>query len=93
MLAQKKQEEGRIIVYTTSFRGVRSTFEDCRYVNTVMHNFRVKTEERDIYVNKGYYKELRDRLGEDGRSRLPVPQVFISGQHIGVCLEGCILVM
>lgn len=49
-----------------------------------MHNLRVKTEERDIYVNKRYYRELSDRLGEDGRSRLPVPQVFISGQHIGV---------
>lgn len=67
----------------TSFRGVRSTFEDCRYVKTVMHNFLTKIEERDIYVNKSYYRELRDRLGED-RSRLPVPQVFISGQHIGV---------
>lgn len=73
-------------MYVTSFRGVRSTFEDCRYVKTVMHNFRVKIEERDIYVNKSYYRELSDRLGEDHRSRLPVPQVFINGQHIGVCL-------
>ena len=72
-------------MYLTTFRGVRSTFEDCRYVKTVMHNFLVKFEERDIYVNKRYYRELSDRLGEDGRSRLPVPQVFISGQHIGVC--------
>lgn len=73
------------MVYVTSFRGVRSTFENCRYVQTVLHNFRVKIEEKDIYVNKHYYRELRDRLGEGGMSRLPVPQVFISGQHIGVC--------
>ena len=81
---QKQKEEGKILVYTTSFRGVRSTFEDCRYVKTVMHNFRVKMEEKDIYVNKHYYRELADRIGEDSRSRLPVPQVFISGQYIGV---------
>lgn len=81
---QKKLEEGRIILYTTSFRGVRSTYEDCRYVQTVLHNFRVRVEEKDIYVNKHYYRELRDRLGGSGMSRLPVPQVFISGQHIGV---------
>ncbi len=72
-------------MYLTSFRGVRSTYEDCKYVQTVLHNFRVKVEEKDIYLNKIFYKELEDRLGEDGYYKLPVPQVFISGQRIGVC--------
>ena len=72
-------------MYSTSFRGVRSTFEECRYVKTVLHNFLVKVEEKDVYVNKHFYAELQDRLGEDEFGKLPVPQVFISGQHIGVC--------
>lgn len=94
---QKRKEEGRIIVYVTSFRGVRRTFEDCRYVTTVLHNFRVKIEEKDVYVNKSFYKELSDRLEEDRRSRSSVPQVFVSGQHIGVRrawqLKNCTLIL
>ena len=72
-------------MYVTSFRGVRRTYEDCRYVTTVLHNFRVNIEEKDVYVNKSFYKELNDRLGEDRKNRSPLPQVFVSGQHIGVC--------
>ena len=71
------------MVYTTTFRGVRSTFEECKYVLAVFHNLRVRVEERDIYVHKFYLKELEDRL-QGGRCS--VPQVFISGQHIGVSL-------
>ena len=50
----------------------------------MLHNFRVHAEERDVYVNKFYYKELEDRLEDYGADQLPLPQVFISGQHIGV---------
>lgn len=82
---QKRQEEGRIILYVTSFRGVRSTFEECRYVETILHNLRMKAEIRDIYVNKQFYRELEDRLEMYDEGKLPVPQLFISGQHIGVC--------
>ena len=73
-------EEGKIVVYTTTFRGVRSTFEDCKYVLSLFHNLRVLVDERDVYMDSFYYRELEERLGE----RLSVPQVFLSGQHIGV---------
>jgi len=70
-----------VIIYTTSFRGVRSTYEECKYVLSVFHNLRVKVEERDVYVHKFFYNELMERLQ---RMSAAVPQVFISGQHIGV---------
>lgn len=70
-----------MIIYTTSFRGVRSTYEECKYVLSVFHNLRVKVEERDVYVHKFFYNELMERLQ---RRSAAVPQVFISGQHIGV---------
>jgi len=70
-----------VIIYTTSFRGVRSTYEECKYVLSVFHNLRVKVEERDVYVHKFFYNELMERLQ---RRSAAVPQVFISGQHIGV---------
>lgn len=82
---QRKEDEGEVVVYTTSFRGVRSTFEECRYVLSVLYNFRVKVIQRDIYLHKFYYNELEARLGEKNTTKLPVPQVYISGQHIGVC--------
>ncbi len=78
---QRSQESGKIIVYTTTFRGLRATFEECKYVLSVFHNLRVRVEERDIYVHKYYYQELEGRLR---KMRVKVPQIFISGQHIGV---------
>lgn len=60
---------------------MRATYEECKYVLSVFHNLRVRAEERDIYVHKYYYRELEERLG---RTRVKVPQIFISGQHIGV---------
>lgn len=78
---QRQVEDGKIIVYTTSFRGVRATFEDCRYITSLFHNHRVKVEERDIYTHQHYHRELEERLGED---KVLVPQVFINGQYVGV---------
>lgn len=78
---QKLQEDGKVVIYTTSFHGVRSTYEECKYVLSVFHNLRVKVEEKDIYVHKFYHNELEERLQ---KRCVAVPQVFVGGQHIGV---------
>ena len=80
---QKANEEGKIVVYTTSFRGVRSTFEECRFVLSVLHNYLVRVDERDVYRNQFYFHELEERL-QIVKGKATVPHVFISGQHIGV---------
>ena len=69
------------MIYTTSFHGVRSTCEECKYVVSVFHNLRVRVEEKDIYVHKFYHNELEERLQKRG---VAVPQVFVGEQHIGV---------
>ena len=71
----------------TSFRGVRSTFEECKYVLSVLHNLRVAVEERDIYKHRFFYNELESRMG---MRMVAVPQVFINGQHIGVSESSCV---
>ena len=76
-------ERGKVVIYVTSFRGVRSTFEECRYILDLFHNLRIRVEDKDIYMHKFYFKELEERLQKYG-DQLSVPQVFISGQHIGV---------
>ena len=73
-------EENKIVIYTTTFRGVRSTFEDCKYVLSLFHNLRVHVEERNVYMDTFFFRELEERLGK----KATVPQVFISGQHVGV---------
>lgn len=78
-LKRKRTEEKMIVIYTTSFRGVRTTFEDCKYLISLFYNLRVKIEERDVYINQQYFRELEERL----EGKVTVPQVFISGQHIG----------
>ena len=78
---QKQIEKGRIIIYTTSFSGVRGTHEDCKYILSLFYNHRVRVEERDVYMNQSYHHELDERLRGDDCT---LPQVFINGEHIGV---------
>ena len=75
-----------MVVYATSFRGVRATFEECRYVQDLLHNLRIRVTTKDIYVYQYYHKELEERLRHGHRGHISVPQVFIGGQHIGVRL-------
>ena len=72
-----------MVVYVTSLRGVRSTFEECRYVLDLFHNLRVRVVTKDIYVYQFYHRELEERLRQDS-GHANVPQVFIGGQHVGV---------
>lgn len=84
---QTNTEEGKIIVYTTSIRTVRKTYDDCKYVLGVFHNLRVRIEERDIYINEFHHRELEERLDLKNVLKLPVPQIYINGQHVGVKLH------
>lgn len=59
---------------------VRKRFEACRYVKRIFTNLRVKIEERDVFMNSYYQAELDERVGREAA----VPQVFISGQLVGV---------
>jgi glutaredoxin domain-containing cysteine-rich protein 1 len=49
-------------------------------VLSIFHNYRVKIDERDVYVHQHFHHELEERLGG---KRMNLPQVFINGQHIG----------
>ncbi|KAI9118225.1 hypothetical protein K1719_010557 [Acacia pycnantha] len=72
--------EQRIVVYYTSLRVVRSTFEDCRSVRLILRGFRVKMDERDVTMDVGYMRELKSILEE---KKVTLPRVFIGGRYIG----------
>ncbi|CAN0890615.1 Uncharacterized protein At5g39865, partial [Linum grandiflorum] len=67
-----------IVVYFTSLRGIRKTYEDCCSVRTVLRGLGVAVDKRDVSMYSAYGKELRGLLG-GGR----LPQVFIGGKHVG----------
>ncbi|KAK8498352.1 hypothetical protein V6N13_052145 [Hibiscus sabdariffa] len=69
-----------IVVYFTSLRAVRSTFEDCKTVRSILQGLRVWVDERDVSMDPGFLKELRGMLG---RSKLSLPRVFIGGRYMG----------
>ncbi|KAL3643520.1 hypothetical protein CASFOL_014335 [Castilleja foliolosa] len=72
--------EDRIVIYFTSLRGIRRTFQDCHSIRLIFRGFRVNIDERDISMDVAYRKELQNVLGEKNVS---LPQVFIKGKYIG----------
>ena len=72
--------EDRIVVYLTSLRGIRRTYEDCYAVRMIFRGFRVWVDERDISMDAAYRKELQTVLKEKNVS---LPQVFIKGKYVG----------
>nr|GLL40969.1 hypothetical protein DM860_004296 [Ipomoea trifida] len=72
--------EDRVVIYFTSLRGIRRTFEDCYTVRMILKSFRVHVDERDISMDSAYKKELQSILGS---KNVTLPQVFIKGNYIG----------
>uniref|UniRef100_A0A5B7B4E0 Glutaredoxin domain-containing protein n=1 Tax=Davidia involucrata TaxID=16924 RepID=A0A5B7B4E0_DAVIN len=75
--------EKRIVVYFTSLRVVRSTFEDCRTVRSILRGFRVSIDERDLSMDSAFLGELQRILGQENKAKLTLPRVFIGGRYIG----------
>uniref|UniRef100_A0A6N2K0E5 Glutaredoxin domain-containing protein n=1 Tax=Salix viminalis TaxID=40686 RepID=A0A6N2K0E5_SALVM len=73
-------KDGKIVLYFTSLRGIRKTYEDCCAVRMIFRGFRVAVDERDISMDSTYRKELQSLL--KGKAMI-LPQVFIRGNHIG----------
>lgn len=70
----------KVVVYFTSLRGIRRTFEDCYAVRMILRGYRVDVDERDISMDSAYKNELEKIMGEKS---VRLPQVFIKGKYIG----------
>ncbi|KAG5237913.1 hypothetical protein OIU76_012727 [Salix suchowensis] len=70
---------GSVILYTTSLRGIRKTFEDCNSIRFLLESFRVLYFERDVSMHMEFKEELWKVL--DGR--VNPPRLFIKGRYIG----------
>ncbi|KAL8172188.1 hypothetical protein V2J09_023992 [Rumex salicifolius] len=77
---QKSSPDNKIVLYFTSLRGIRKTYDDCCTVRMIFKGLRVPVDERDISMDSAYRKELKDALNGKAMS---LPQVFIKGKHVG----------
>ena len=69
----------KVILYTTSLRGIRKTFDDCHNIKFLLDSFHVVYFERDVSMHLAFRNELWEILGD----RIVPPRLFIKGRHIG----------
>jgi len=84
--------ERAVVLYTTSIRGVRKTFEDCARVRRLLEGLRVAFLERDVSMHAAYREELRALMrcgqgqeeGGGGGGAFPLPpRLFVDGRYLG----------
>ncbi|KAK7295351.1 hypothetical protein RJT34_18258 [Clitoria ternatea] len=74
----------KVVLYFTSLRGVRKTYEDCCQVRLILKGLGVKVDERDVSMHSGFKEELRELLGDEhGSGGLGLPRVFVGSNYIG----------
>ncbi|KAK9093798.1 hypothetical protein Scep_025267 [Stephania cephalantha] len=84
-----KGGENRVVLYTTTLRGVRKTYEECNAVRSVFEGIGVSISERDVSMHSGYREELKELLKSSSSSSCSaingglVPRVFVKGRYIG----------
>ncbi|KAJ6734691.1 GLUTAREDOXIN DOMAIN-CONTAINING CYSTEINE-RICH PROTEIN CG12206-RELATED [Salix purpurea] len=77
-----KRSKDKLIVYFTSLRGVRKTYESCCYVRVILKSLGVRVDERDVSMHSGFKEELRELMKEEF-SGGGLPRVFIGGKYVG----------
>ncbi|CAN1157308.1 Uncharacterized protein At3g28850 [Linum perenne] len=87
MLCPPKGED-RVVIYTTTLRGIRKTFEACNAVRAAIESYGVAICERDISMDRGFKDELKDlmkkiRSSSDDDYAPVVPRVFVNGRYVG----------
>ncbi|KFK24849.1 hypothetical protein AALP_AA8G032500 [Arabis alpina] len=72
--------ENSVVVYITSLRGIRKTFEDCNAVRSLLDSHEVRFSERDVSMHSVFKEEIR---GIMGTKQVKIPAVFVKGRLIG----------
>ncbi|KAM0846826.1 hypothetical protein ACQ4PT_055359 [Festuca glaucescens] len=71
--------EKAVVLYTTTLRGIRKTFEDCNEVRALLENLAAAFQERDVSMDRGLRQQLWAATGE----KAVPPRLFVHGRDIG----------
>ncbi|KAL3817859.1 hypothetical protein ACJIZ3_003764 [Penstemon smallii] len=75
--------ENKVVMYSTTLRGVRKTFEDCNAVRSAIEAHGIFICERDISMDRGFRDELKEMMMGKGKDELMPPRLFVKGRYIG----------
>ncbi|KAG0470120.1 hypothetical protein HPP92_016215 [Vanilla planifolia] len=73
---------GKLVLYFTSLRAVRKTYEDCWSVRVILQSYAFRIDERDLWMHGGFRDELNGILGH-GYVGSWLPRVFANGRYLG----------
>lgn len=74
--------DNKVVLYTTTLRGVRSTFEACNAVRSALQSLGFSFCERDISMDRGFRDEFRRQRSTSSLDWVP-PRLFIKGRYVG----------
>ncbi|CAL0318704.1 unnamed protein product [Lupinus luteus] len=81
--ADKKFGKDKVVLYFTSLRGVRKTYEDCCKVMSILRGLGVRVDERDVSMHSEFKEELKELLGDGYGVGVGLPRVFVGRSYIG----------
>ncbi|RLN40562.1 uncharacterized protein C2845_PM01G04440 [Panicum miliaceum] len=90
--SKDKAPPRRAVLYFTSLRGVRATYEDCCLARAILKGYGVRLDERDVSMHRGFRDELNGLLGVTGGGALAkcwapaapaLPSLFVDGELVG----------
>ncbi|KAI3713176.1 hypothetical protein L1987_71749 [Smallanthus sonchifolius] len=80
-LINEKLVKEKLVLYFTSLRGVRKTYEDCCHVRVILKNYGVRVDERDVSMHSGFKDELKELLGDQYNGG-GLPKVFVGRRQL-----------
>ncbi|KAF8718227.1 hypothetical protein HU200_025721 [Digitaria exilis] len=90
--SKEKALRRRAVLYFTSLRGVRATYEDCCLARAILKGYGVRVDERDVSMHRGFRDELNGLLDLAGGGALAkcwaaaapaLPSLFVDGELVG----------
>ncbi|CDY67051.1 BnaA04g27830D [Brassica napus] len=75
----------KVIVYFTSLRGIRKTYEDGCNVRVILKSLGIRLDERDVSMHSGFKDELKELLRDEfnGGVGITLPRVFLGSKYLG----------
>ncbi|KAG2301461.1 hypothetical protein Bca4012_059725 [Brassica carinata] len=82
---KRPKENGNVILYFTSLRGIRKTYEDSCDVRIILKSLGVRVDERDVSMHSSFKDELKELLeGEFNNDvGITLPKVFLGRKYLG----------